>query len=104
MNNKFESFATKVASKLTKEPGIDPITIIMIVGVLVNVIRLINECNKSAVDARDMQEDEFSKRQLAKACRQYLPYGKKNKARELAAGIIETAKEATDEEIQNLLN
>ncbi len=97
-----ENFAQLVSTKLEKEPGIDPVTVIMLIGVIVQVIKLINECKKTSADVKDMAKDEYSKKQLIRACRQSLPYGSKHLSKKVAEKIMESALESTDEDIENV--
>jgi hypothetical protein len=47
MPKKSESIATKIALKLNNNGySLDPLTIIMIAGLIVNVVRLVYECRK----------------------------------------------------------
>lgn len=49
MPNKSESIANKITQKLTKNYGytFDPLTVIMIAGLILNIVRMVYECRNS---------------------------------------------------------
>lgn len=54
-----ENIHQKILSKTEEKDryGIDPLTIILIIGIIVNVIRVIQECNKSKISKLQGSEE-----------------------------------------------
>jgi len=56
MLNKSESIANKITQKLTRNYGyaFDPLTVIMIAGLIINIIRMVYECRNSKEERANM--------------------------------------------------
>jgi hypothetical protein len=121
MNKKLNPIAKKVLNKLSKENyGIDPITIIIIIGVILSLIRVIQECRKkrtllknkhdqAVLLKKDIQEivlkdSWFNNLKLKRILKQHLTkeqyrvYGK-----DLQDSIMEVGVNLTEDEIYTLM-
>jgi hypothetical protein len=65
--------ARLIHDELPKEPGIDPITIIMLISLLVNVIRLILECRENAKGVKGLLQRKYVRRQIDRITSSTLP-------------------------------
>jgi hypothetical protein len=76
MQNKSNSIANKISAKLTNNYGysFDPLTLIMIAGLILNVVRLIYECKNSSeervatLQKPNLLEKIILRRHVGKAC------------------------------------
>jgi hypothetical protein len=121
MNKKLNPIAKKVLNKLPKENyGIDPITIIIIIGVLLSLIRVIQECRKKRTllknkhelagllkkDIQDlvMKDSWLNNLRLKRMIRQHLSKEQyKTYGLKLQESIMEVGINLTEDEIYTLM-
>jgi hypothetical protein len=121
MNKKLNPIAKKVLNKLPKENyGIDPITIIIIIGVLLSLIRVVQECRKKRTllknkhelagllkkDIQDlvMKDSWLNNLRLKRILKHNLTTDQyKVYAKTLAQSIMEVGVNLTEDEVYNLM-
>jgi len=104
----------------SKEYGIDPLTIIIIIGILVNVVRVIQECRKEDTSRLSLGDTAqllttdirsksnklgfFQKRRLKNIIKQYLTQKEYNKYGDaLFNALLVVGKKSKDEQVSALL-
>jgi hypothetical protein len=98
-------FAARVSNNIKQDgdPQFDILTIIMIVGLILNLIRVIQECTENKPE--DVTRLTYSQKCSAiKNLRKNLPHGKKFLASRIFRGIMDEAKLAESEELKILLD
>lgn len=98
-------FAARVSNNIKKDddPQFDILTIILIAGLIVNLIRVIQECQEDKPE--DVTNLTYNQKCIAiKNLRKNLPHGKKFLASRIFRGIIDEAKKADSEEIKKLVD
>lgn len=104
----------------SQEYGIDPLTIIIIIGILVNVVRVIQECRKEETSKLSLGDTAqllttdirlkcnklgfFQKRRLKNIIKQYLTQKEYNKYGDaLFNALLVVGKKSKDEQVSALL-
>lgn len=115
-----------IARKIAVDSDIDPdakfgsvLVIIMLIGIFINVIRVIQECNKSELFSDNKTKSEFyanemrslssrrswyTKMRLKKILRQHMPIPEYKKYKNvLCENILNAAESVTQEQVNSLL-
>lgn len=105
----YEDFANDAVAKLPQEDraSFDPITILMIIGILVGIARLIVECRKKGADAKKMAQDPnvYEKRVLRKKLREALGVRRGGLIGDkFGEAVLEVASGYSEEKLQEMLD
>jgi hypothetical protein len=123
-NSDINKIAKKVISNMkldkSKDYGVDPITIIIVIGVILSLIRVIQECRKNRelihdktqltkimqLDIRDivLRNSFINRLRLKKIVKQHVSKSQyKTYGQQLQASIMETGVNLTEDEIYTLM-
>lgn len=107
MNKKLELAASKVCNNISageKEEFGSIITVIMVIGILLNLVRIIQECNKSSGDVNELAGNLtiMDKYRLNKAVKKGLKAEGLKFDKSLAQAFVEYGKVATVEELEEI--
>jgi hypothetical protein len=105
MNNESEKIAAKIASNANAKNqnfAIDPILILMLAGLIVNLIRLWMACKDKSDIHKQMKKPSYLFRFLLR--KEVNKNFAKDKRQEIYDSIIDVSKELSEQEVNNLLD
>jgi hypothetical protein len=113
MNTDVKKFAQKVLDNVSysKDPnyGVDPITIILVISVILTLIRVIQECRKNKVDKKELtdiisKDNMWTRWRVQKVLRQHLSAAQyKEYGKVLKQSLKDAALTLTDDEVSQLM-
>lgn len=104
-----DSIAGKITDYFPEEERaqIDPMTILMIISIIISVIRVIQECNKTSADVKDLAGNVsvMEKMKINRTIRKTLGISRGLKfGPHVYAGLVEYGKSADEQELKQLFN
>ncbi len=103
MDNQLENFGNSVNGHLTKEYGFDPMTMLMILSILIQVGKLLGQCGYSDLSNKMRYRPLFCKLWLRKHLNQICDESGYDKVDEFCHALMSEARNLSQEELNNLV-